>query len=39
MNPEENETFFGSPHIPFCHFLFYLFGFRPQAGPGNLRLL
>jgi len=23
MNPEENETFFGSPHIPFYHLLFY----------------
>jgi len=35
MNPEEQETFFGSPHIPFHHLLFYPSWFRPQAGPGQ----
>jgi len=38
MDPEENETSFGSPHLPFCHLLFYPFWFRPQAGLGNLWL-
>jgi len=32
MNPEQNETFFGSPHIPFYHLLFYPFWLRPEAG-------
>jgi len=30
MNPE-SETAFGSPHLPFCHFLFYPLWLRPQA--------
>jgi len=36
MNPEQNETFFGSPHIPFYHFLFYASELRPQAALGSL---
>jgi hypothetical protein len=30
MNPE-SETFFGSPHLPFCHLLFYPVRLRPKG--------
>jgi len=35
MNPEEQETFFDSPHIPFYHLLFYPSWFRLRAGLGE----
>jgi len=34
MNPEEDETFLGSPDIPFYPLLFYPSWFRLQAGLG-----
>jgi len=39
MNPEEQETFFGFPHIPFYHLLFYPSWLRPRPGWENRRIL
>jgi hypothetical protein len=34
--PGREETFFGSPHVPFCYFLFYPSWLLPEAGLGKL---